>query len=108
MLEALTGLDRFTLARQFRPPLRHEARTLSRPAPPRRRPRRRLRRTPLAAAALPMPDFADQSHFTRQFKRAYGITPERWRRDDRMLIEEKSGAGVEARSGRRIAPVCVL
>jgi AraC-like DNA-binding protein len=23
--------------------------------------------------------FADQSHFTRQFKRSYGLTPGRWR-----------------------------
>lgn len=23
--------------------------------------------------------FADQSHLTRQFKRAYGLTPNRWR-----------------------------
>jgi len=33
---------------------------------------------PLAALALEA-GFADQSHLTRQFKRAYGLTPARWR-----------------------------
>jgi len=33
--------------------------------------------TPLARAAAEA-GFADQSHLTRQFKRAYGITPARW------------------------------
>ena len=31
----------------------------------------------LAGAALET-GFADQAHFTRHFKRAYGITPGRW------------------------------
>ncbi|WP_029031318.1 AraC family transcriptional regulator [Salinarimonas rosea] len=78
-LEALTGLDRYTLARQFRrrygtSPYRYlvlrrlgHARTAIRAG------------TPLAEAALDA-GFADQSHLTRQFKKAYGITPERWRR----------------------------
>ena len=34
--------------------------------------------TPLAEAALEA-GFADQSHLSRQFKRAYGMTPARWR-----------------------------
>ncbi|MGP9819541.1 helix-turn-helix transcriptional regulator [Salinarimonas sp. NSM] len=33
----------------------------------------------MAQAALAA-GFADQSHMTRRFKAAYGITPERWRR----------------------------
>ncbi|HEY8859083.1 MAG TPA: helix-turn-helix domain-containing protein, partial [Gaiellales bacterium] len=49
---------------------------------------RTMRRLELArhaiAAGAPLVDaaatagFADQSHMTRQFKRAYGITPGRW------------------------------
>ena len=76
-LEAITGTDRFTLARHFRrafgtSPDRYRA----------------LRRLALARAAiesgLPLVQaaaqagFADQSHMTRQFKRAYGLTPARW------------------------------
>ena len=76
-LEAVTGTDRFTLARHFRraygtSPDRY----------------RTLRRLELARAAiesgLPLVEaaaqagFADQSHMTRQFKRAYGLTPARW------------------------------
>jgi AraC-like DNA-binding protein len=76
-LEAVTGTDRFTLARHFRrafgtSPDRY----------------RTLRRLALARAAIengsPLVEvaaqagFADQSHMTRQFKRAYGLTPARW------------------------------
>ena len=35
------------------------------------------RGVPLAEAAASA-GFADQSHMTRQFKRAYGLTPARW------------------------------
>jgi AraC-like DNA-binding protein len=77
-LERLCGLDRWTLARQFR--------TLFGVSPSRFRTHRRLdhaRRllasgTPLAAAAIDA-GFADQSHMSRQFKRAYGLTPAAWR-----------------------------
>ncbi|KRE08189.1 AraC family transcriptional regulator [Bosea sp. Root670] len=77
-LEAMTGLDRFTLARQFRAafgtsPYNYLVmRRLDRA-------RRMLAEdTPLADLAFAC-GFADQSHFTRQFRRAYGVTPGRWR-----------------------------
>jgi AraC-like DNA-binding protein len=76
-LEAIAGLDRFTLARQFR--------RAYGTSPDRYRAQRRLARArtaiaagePLARAAADA-GFADQSHLTRQFKRAYGLTPARW------------------------------
>lgn len=76
-LELLTGLDRFTLARHFR--------RVYGTSPDRYRLARRLDRagtairagTPLARAAAEA-GFADQSHLTRQFKLAYGLTPGRW------------------------------
>ena len=76
-LERLTGLDRFTLTRQFR---RAFGTTPDR--------YRTLRRLDLARRAIergrPLVEvatcsgFADQSHLTRQFKRAFGLTPARW------------------------------
>ncbi|WP_349371626.1 AraC family transcriptional regulator [Salinarimonas sp.] len=78
-LEALTGLDRFTLARHFRRRLGT--------SPYRYLVMRRLDAARImirAGAALAdtafAVGFADQSHLTRQFKRAFGVTPERWRR----------------------------
>ncbi|HEY3715807.1 MAG TPA: AraC family transcriptional regulator [Jatrophihabitantaceae bacterium] len=76
-LEQVAGLDRFTLARQFR--------RAYGTSPDRYRTLRRLdlvraaiqAGTPLARAAADA-GFADQSHLTRQFKRAYGLTPARW------------------------------
>jgi len=76
-LETLTGLDRWTLARQFRaafgtsPAHFRTMRQLDMA--------RRLMRAgrPLAEAALEA-GFADQSHMTRMFKRAYGLTPGQW------------------------------
>lgn len=76
-LEAITGLSRFALARHFRAclgtsPYRYlvmrrldRARTLIRQG------------APLADAALAS-GFADQSHMTRHFKKAYGLPPGRW------------------------------
>jgi AraC-like DNA-binding protein len=76
-LEAVTGMNRFALARHFRAclgtsPYRYlvlrrldHARALIRGG------------APLADAALHS-GFADQSHMTRQFKRAYGVSPGRW------------------------------
>jgi AraC-like DNA-binding protein len=77
-LEAATGLDRYALARHFRArlgtsPYRYltlrrldHARALVRAG------------HTLAEAAIAS-GFADQSHMTRQFKRAYGLSPGRWR-----------------------------
>jgi AraC-like DNA-binding protein len=76
-LERLSGLDRWTLARQFRAAFGT--------SPSRFRTMRQLdhvRRllklgTSLAEAAIEA-GFADQSHMSRQFKLAYGLTPARW------------------------------
>ena len=76
-LEAVTGLTRYVLARHFRlclgtSPYRYlimrrldRARALIR------------RGTPLAEAALAS-GFADQSHMTRHFRKAHGLSPGRW------------------------------
>lgn len=77
-LERLTGLDRYELARHFRSQFGT--------SPYRYLTMRRLDHVraalaagqSLAAAALAA-GFADQSHMTRRFKRAYGVSPGRWR-----------------------------
>jgi AraC-like DNA-binding protein len=76
-LETVSGLGRYALARQFRQCLGT--------SPYRYLLLRRLDRaralvatgTSLAEAALAV-GFADQSHLTRHFKRAYGLAPGRW------------------------------
>jgi AraC-like DNA-binding protein len=76
-LERITGLDRWTLARQFR--------ALFGTSPSRFRILRQLdhvRRllsdgTSLAEASVEA-GFADQSHMSRRFKSAYGLTPAAW------------------------------
>ena len=76
-LEHLCGLDRWTIARQFR--------ALYGTSPSRFRTLRQLdvvRRSlangaSLVDAALAA-GFADQSHMSRHFKRAYGLTPAAW------------------------------
>lgn len=76
-LAAAAGLSRFALARHFRACLGT--------SPYRYLTLRRLDRArdlirsgaPLADAALAC-GFADQSHMTRQFKKAYGLSPGRW------------------------------
>jgi AraC-like DNA-binding protein len=76
-LEQLCGLDRWTLARQFRAAFGT--------SPSRFRTMRQLdhvRRllkggASLAEAAIDA-GFADQSHMSRHFKKAYGLTPGTW------------------------------
>jgi AraC-like DNA-binding protein len=76
-LEALTGLTRYELARQFR--------QMCGTSPYRYLLMRRLdgsreqiaRRRPLVEVALDA-GFADQAHFTRMFKAAFGLTPARY------------------------------
>jgi AraC-like DNA-binding protein len=78
-LEHVANLDRWSLARQFRAAFGT--------SPTRFRTMRQLdhvRRlvksgVSLAEAALDA-GFADQSHMSRQFKRAYGLTPAHWQR----------------------------
>jgi AraC-like DNA-binding protein len=76
-VEAVTGLDRYQFARQFRAvhgtsPYRYSVMRRLDMA------RRQLRQArPLAETALAA-GFADQAHFTRAFKAAFGMTPGRY------------------------------
>lgn len=93
--ERLAGLDRWTLARQFRAAF---GTSLSRFRTMRQldHVRRLLRHgAPLAEAAIEA-GFADQSHMTRHFKRAYGLTPGDWRKASTM--GESGSAGSSANS----------
>jgi len=76
-LEAVAGLDRWALARQFRAAFGT--------SPSRFRTMRQLDRARrMMRAGLPLAEsaaaagFADQSHMSRLFKRAYGLTPAKW------------------------------
>jgi AraC-like DNA-binding protein len=77
-LEAATGLDRYALARHFRlrlgtSPYRYlTMRRLDHA-------RAQIRAGASLADAAFSSGFADQSHMTRHFKRAYGLSPGRWR-----------------------------
>jgi AraC-like DNA-binding protein len=76
-LEAVTGLDRYALSRHFRAAFST--------SPHRFLVMRRLQQArrmieigePLAQIAIAV-GFSDQSHFNRQFKKAFGITPGCW------------------------------
>lgn len=89
-LERIAHMDRFTLSRQFR--------TAFGTSPHRYLVMRRLDRVRSALArgrslaeAAAESGFADQSHMTRHFKRAYGMTPGHWRR---LSTSEGHGNGV--------------
>jgi AraC-like DNA-binding protein len=76
-LERVAGLDRWTLARRFRAAFGT--------SPRRFRTMRQLDRVrELMRCGISLADaaqeagFADQSHMTRMFKRAYGLSPSRW------------------------------
>ncbi len=77
-LEAVAGLDRFALARHFRvsfgtSPYNYQVmRRLARA-------RRLLDAGSALAEIAAACGFADQSHLTRQFRKAFGVTPGRWR-----------------------------
>jgi AraC-like DNA-binding protein len=77
-LENATGLDRYSLARHFR--------ALCGISPYRYLVARRLERARIMIASghdlidvAAQCGFSDQSHMTRQFKSAYGVTPGQWR-----------------------------
>ncbi|GAA4486411.1 AraC family transcriptional regulator [Actinoallomurus oryzae] len=78
-LEAVTGLDRYEFARQFRAlcgtsPYRYSVMRRLDVA------RRRLREGCALAETALATGFADQAHFTRVFKAAWGMTPGRYAR----------------------------
>ena len=98
-LEAETGLTRYDLARQFRlwcgtSPYRY---LLMRRLDDARRLIEQSR--PLSDVALDA-GFADQAHFTRTFKAAFGLTPARYR-----TLRVNGGKGTSAScSNHRITP----
>ncbi len=106
-LEGVTGLDRFALARQFRSrfgtsPYHYLVmRRLDRA-------RDLLRGGANLAEVAFACGFADQSHLTRQFRRAYGLTPGRWRALQRIGAQQGDLPDAEARAMNAAGPaVCV-
>ncbi len=83
-LERVTGIDRYSLARAFR---RHFGTSPYRYLTMRRldHVRAALRTNNSLADVAIDAGFADQSHMTRQFKQAFGISPGRWRELDRPV-----------------------
>lgn len=87
-LEAITGLDRYDLARQFRlamgtSPYRYSLLRRLESA------RDRLPAVPLVEIALDA-GFSDQAHFTRMFAAAFGLTPSRYRK---LKVADRSSLG---------------
>lgn len=78
ILEAITGLDRYALARQFR---RRYGTSPYHYLVMRRLERARalIRKGDGLADAAAASGFSDQSHMTRRFRQAYGLSPGRWR-----------------------------
>jgi len=76
-LEGIAGLDRWTLARDFRAAYGTSPRTF-RTMRQLDRARRLITQGNSLADAAAEAGFSDQSHMTRMFKRAYGLTPVRW------------------------------
>jgi AraC-like DNA-binding protein len=76
-LEKVTGLDRFTLSRQFRAAFATSPHRFQLG-------QRLLKAQALIAAGTPLSEtavatgFADQSHLTRHFAARFGLTPGRW------------------------------
>jgi AraC-like DNA-binding protein len=99
-LEAVTGLTRYDLARQFR--------VMCGTSPYRYLLMRRLdfareqiyRRRPLVEVALEA-GFADQAHFTRMFKAAFGLTPARYGALRSHDVDGAGSRGVEAEAVER-------
>src|SRR5262245_46843321 len=90
-LEAVAGLSRWELARQFRAALGtspHRYLVLRRLD----RARALIRGGAALVDAAASSGFADQSHMARHFRRAYGVTPGRWAR-----LAAVAGLGVQAR-----------
>jgi AraC-like DNA-binding protein len=83
-LERVTNLDRYSMARAFR---RHLGTSPYRYVTMRRldQVRATLRTSASLAEAALEAGFADQSHMTRQFKQAFGLSPGRWRDLDRPV-----------------------
>jgi AraC-like DNA-binding protein len=76
-LEHVAGLDRWTLARDFRAAYGTSPRSFRTMRQLDRVRRLIMHDSSLANAALEA-GFCDQSHMSRMFKRAYGLTPVRW------------------------------
>lgn len=76
-LETVTGLDRYALSRHFRAAFStspHRFLVMRRLEQAKRMMLAGMPLAEIAAAA----GFSDQSHFNRQFKKAFGLTPGRW------------------------------
>src|SRR5262249_46964581 len=95
-LEAITGLTRYELARQFRllfgtSPYRYLLMRRLEAA------RAQVQRNRSLVDVAGDAGFADQAHFTRMFRSAFGLTPARYRR----LTAASGGASPPPFTGRQ-------